>query len=280
MNRITTNAGVTMPQLIYGTAWKEDKTAELVKLALQCGFRGFDTACQPKHYQESGVGEAIQHASAQGIRRSELFIQTKFTPVAGQDPSTIPYDPQAPLRDQVHQSFQASLANLQTEYVDSLILHSPISPWDSLLEVWEAMEELVDSGEVRQLGISNCENLELLRLLYITAKRKPAVLQNRLYARTGYDNSLRQFCRKKGMFYQSFWTLSANPHVLSHSALERIAERYNKSVEQIFFCYLTQLGIVPLTGTTSEQHMREALEIFNITLTEADSLSIQKIGPF
>ena len=96
--------GVKVPALIYGTAWKEDRTANLVKKALEKGFKGIDTACQPKHYQEHLVGDGLERAFASGIVREDIFLQTKFTPLPGQDPNRIPYDPQAPIQEQMSQS--------------------------------------------------------------------------------------------------------------------------------------------------------------------------------
>ena len=120
--------GVNMPGLIYGTAWKKERTADLVVKAIQAGFRGIDTACQPKHYDEPLVGEALHKLEEHGIERETLFIQTKFTPLSGQDPRQVPYDKDATIESQVNQSFEASLRNLQTQYVDSLVLHSPVAP--------------------------------------------------------------------------------------------------------------------------------------------------------
>ena len=86
------------PYLLYGTAWKKDATAGLVHEAIRSGFRFIDTACQPKHYNEPGVGEGIVAAMKElGLSRSDLFIQTKFTSIDGQDPNNIPYDKHAPL---------------------------------------------------------------------------------------------------------------------------------------------------------------------------------------
>src|SRR5688572_18202335 len=126
------------PSLIYGTAWKQERTAALVEKAILCGFRGIDTACQPKHYNEAGVGEALQRLEREGIARESLFLQTKFTPLGGQDPHDIPYDPSAPLAKQVSQSFQASLKNLHVEYLDALLLHSPLPRHEQTMEVWYA----------------------------------------------------------------------------------------------------------------------------------------------
>ena len=132
--------GVAMPRLIYGTAWKKERTAALVELALRQGFRGVDTACQPKHYNEEGVGEGLAAAFGAGLARSETYVQTKFTPFAGQDPNDVPYDPKASLSRQVLQSFQASLRNLRTDYLDGLLLHSPYPDDKDTLEAWRAME--------------------------------------------------------------------------------------------------------------------------------------------
>ena len=122
---LTTVAGVKMPRFIYGTAWKKEHTADLVVKAIQSGFKGIDTACQPKHYDESLVGAALHRLKDHGIERETLFLQTKFTPLSGQDPNQVPYDKNSPIDSQVVQSFETSKKNLQTHYVDSLILHSP-----------------------------------------------------------------------------------------------------------------------------------------------------------
>lgn len=253
-----------MPGIIYGTAWKETRTAAWVEQAIALGFRGIDTACQPKHYHEAGVGAGLAAAS---LPRGELYLQTKFTPVNGHDPDRIPYDPKASLADQVAQSFAVSLRNLGTDYLDGLILHSPLADEADLLEVWRALEAIHDQGGARQLGISNCYNSAQFARLYEMARVKPAVIQNRFYADTGYDREIRAFCRRHGVFYQSFWTLTANPRLLEHATVRDLATRYGRTAAQILFRYLTQIGIVPLTGTTSAVHMREDLAIFDFELT-------------
>jgi len=256
--------------LIYGTAWKKERTAGLVELALSTGFRGIDTACQPKHYDEAGVGAGLARARARGVARGELFVQSKFTPLSGQDPARVPYDAQASLSEQVRQSCAASLSNLQTSYLDCLIVHSPLSPSARMLEVWRALEALVESGSVRELGISNCYDLRQLEALYAQARVKPLVVQNRFYAKTDYDRAIRAFCRARGLLYQSFWTLTGNPELLARPALRGLARRYGLSPAQLLFRALTQIGIVPLSGTSSEQHMRQDLAIFELELAAPD----------
>jgi diketogulonate reductase-like aldo/keto reductase len=267
---LTTSAGVKMPRIIYGTAWKKNRTADLVVKAIQAGFRGIDTACQPKHYNEPQVGEALQRLEDNGIERETLFLQTKFTPLSGQDLIQVPYDKNSPVELQVAQSFETSKKNLQTEYVDSLLLHSPISPHSLLMKVWNVMEKIQKTGGALQLGISNCYDVKVISSLYVDAEVKPAVIQNRFYQETGYDADLRHWCTAHGVIYQSFWTLTANPHILSSSTVRALTRKYKKTEAQIFFRYLIQSGIVPLTGTSSEQHMREDLSIFDFEISSED----------
>jgi len=272
--RIISTFGVAMPRLIYGTAWKKERTAALVELALRQGFRGVDTACQPKHYNEEGVGEGLAAAFGAGLARSETYVQTKFTPFAGQDPNDVPYDPKASLSRQVLQSFQASLRNLRTDYLDGLLLHSPYPDDKDTLEAWRAMESLYDEGGVRQLGVSNCYEPPRLESLCRNARIKPAAIQNRFYAKTRYDKDIRAFCRESGIIYQSFWTLTANPEVLAAPDLIELAAKYGRSPAQMFFRYLTQLDIACLTGTSSKDHMQQDLSIFEFRLSPAECESL------
>jgi diketogulonate reductase-like aldo/keto reductase len=261
---------VPIPQIIYGTAWKKADTERLVRTAIRQGFRGIDTACQPKHYDEAGVGAGVAACLSDKLTRADLYLQTKFTSLSGQDPMRIPYDPQAPLREQVAQSFAASLRNLQTNYLDCLVLHSPLATTTQTLDVWRAMEALAAGGGVRHLGISNCYDLDELSALYDSARIKPSVVQNRFYADTRYDREIRAFCRSRRITYQSFWTLTANPHLLAHATISDLASKYGRTPAQILFRHLTQIDVVPLTGTRSEQHMREDLAIFEFELTDLE----------
>lgn len=269
--------GIQMPRIIYGTAWKKERTADLVKQAIEHGFRGIDTACQPKHYNESGVGEGLSAILNSKVNRSTLYLQTKFTPLDGQDITHIPYDPAACLSIQVSQSFQKSLENLKTTYLDGLILHAPLKTPAELMEVWQTMESIFHDGGAKQLGISNCYDIHVLKYLYQSAEVKPAVIQNRFYEQTQYDRMIREFCREYQIIYQSFWTLTANPHVLAHSTVQHLVKKYRRSAAQVFFRYLTQIRIIPLTGTTSTNHMQADLEIFDFLLADDDCEAISKL---
>jgi diketogulonate reductase-like aldo/keto reductase len=276
-NFLTSAYDVRIPRIIYGTAWKKERTAALVEQAIGLGFRGIDTACQPKHYHEAGVGEGVAACLHRGMDRSELYLQSKFTSLSGQNPMQIPYDANASLSEQVAQSFQTSLKNLQTTYLDCLVLHSPMANPQHTLEVWQAMEQIFHRGEVKQLGISNCYDPQQLELLYRNATIKPAVIQNRFYAQTQYDRVIRAFCREHRIIYQSFWTLTANPDILAHPTLQTLAAKHRRSTAQIFFRYLSQIGIIPLTGTTSASHMREDLAIFDFELTADERDAVEML---
>jgi diketogulonate reductase-like aldo/keto reductase len=274
---IISSSKIRVPRIIYGTAWKKAATERLVGLAIQNGFRGIDTACQPKHYNEAGVGAGVAASLKQGLTRADLYLQTKFTSISGQDPTRIPYDPEASLADQIAQSVAASLKNLQTDYLDCVLLHSPMPTMTQTQSAWRTLETFVDTGQVCQLGISNCYNRPDLERLSATARIKPAVIQNRFYAETNYDRDIRAFCDQSQIIYQSFWTLSANPHVLAHKTMTALASIHQRTAAQILFRYLTQIGVVPLTGTQSETHMREDLAIFDFELTHEERAAIEAL---
>ena len=260
--------GVRVPHFLYGTAWKEDRTQALTELALREGFRGIDTANQRKHYDEAAVGLAVSTALKSGaLNRANLFLQTKFTFRDGQD-HRLPYDPGAPIRTQVEQSFASSLDHLGTETLDSYLLHGP-TQWAGLgqddWEAWQAMEAIHTSGRVRLIGVSNF-SLEQLQLLYAQARVPPRFVQNRCFAARGWDRDIRQFCTAHGLLYQGFSLLTANRQVLTHPEVIQIARRHRQTTSQVVFRFAHEVGMVLLTGTTDAGHMREDLGAFEFHL--------------
>jgi diketogulonate reductase-like aldo/keto reductase len=270
--------GVRVPSFMYGTAWKKEATANLVQLAVTCGFRAIDTANQLIHYQEALVGQALQTLENNGIKRETLFIQTKFTPAGGQGGQP-PYNPQADLTTQVNQSFDSSLAHLGTDYIDSYVLHAPYSrrglgaaDW----EVWAAMEKLYQLGTTKMIGVSNIAAGQLTELCE-QANITPMVVQNRCFAALGWDKEVRQICRTHGVIYQGFSLLTANREVLIYPEMMRIAKRLNAAPAQVIFRFAMQVGMLPLTGTTSRQHMQEDLEAEGLTLSAEEVRQIEDI---
>ena len=246
------------PYLLYGTAWKENETSRLVQEAIKAGFRFVDTACQPKHYNEPGVGEGIMKAMRElDLSRSDLFIQTKFTSLDGQDPNRLPYDKGAAVEDQVRQSLEASLKNLRTEYIDSFVLHSPMKNHQETMRVWKVLEEKVDDGLIRQLGVSNCYDLREFQMIYDDARVKPAVLQNRFYSDSGFDVDLREYCANHDIRYQSFWTLTSGTtrQNLRKPEIKEMANEKGLTPQTLMYAYMLELGHTPLSGTTNQEHM-------------------------
>ena len=171
--------------LIYGTAWKKGETARLVSEAVKTGFRFIDTACQPKHYDEASVGDGWSAAAQElGLTRGDIWLQTKFTPLSGQDPFNVPYNKELPIDQQAKESLEVSLKNLKVDYLDSWVLHSPPGSFEDLMTVWRVMEEAVDTDRVLHIGISNCYDIDTFRLLYQQARRKPSVSDQLFFVRS------------------------------------------------------------------------------------------------
>jgi len=254
---------MSAPHLVYGTAWKKEETAYYVSEAVKAGFRCIDTACQPRHYNEAGVGIGWTAAAEElGLKRSDIWLQTKYTPIGGQDPNNVPYDPKSPVAEQIRTSLGVSLKNLKTEYLDSWVMHSPLNSIEETVAAWRVMEEAVDEGRVHQLGISNCYSLDNFRYLYQNARIKPKVLQNRFYSDSNFDTELRKFCKENGVKYQSFWTLTANRHALATTEVKELAAQYDLTAQTYMFAFLMSLGyITPLSGTTSRMHMAQDVAI-------------------
>jgi diketogulonate reductase-like aldo/keto reductase len=276
---VTAYNNVPIPSFMYGTAWKKEATTQLVLQAVEAGFTAIDTANQIIHYDEARVGEALLTLAKQGIARDKLFLQTKFTPANGQDHRT-PYDPKADLTAQVNQSFASSLSHLRTEYLDSYVLHGPYQRYglgDADWEVWAAIEALYESGKTKMIGISNV-TAEQLRQLCARAKHKPMVVQNRCYAAFGWDREVREVCRAHGIIYQGFSLLTANRAVFMEPDIRAMATRYKAGSAQIVFRFAMQIGMLPLTGTTDPQHMKEDLAVRQFTLTPDEVQRIETIG--
>jgi diketogulonate reductase-like aldo/keto reductase len=269
-----------VPSFLYGTAWKEDRTPALVELALRAGFRGIDTANQRRHYFEQGVGDGLAAAYRAGVvTRADLFLQTKFTYQPGQD-HRLPYDPDADLATQVAQSMASSLEHLGTDHVDSYVLHGPASGYgwsDHDAEVWEAMVKERDAGRTRLLGVSNVSRRHLEQMAAGGAET-PAFVQNRCFASRGWDRDVRAYCAQRGIAYQGFSLLTANPEVLRHALVVRIAARGSVGVAQVVFRFAQAIGMVPLTGTSSAEHMRQDLDSHALALTGDEVRAIESLA--
>ncbi|ORY28133.1 NADP-dependent oxidoreductase domain-containing protein [Naematelia encephala] len=268
-----------MPNIMYGTAWKKERTTKLVAQAVESGFRGIDTACQPKHYREDLVGEAIANLISAGtVKRQDLFIQTKFTGIDGQDASQpLPYDPRQSITDQVTKSIEKSLQNLRVEYIDSVLLHSPLRTKHQTLEAYRTLEKFVDDGRVRALGVSNCYDPALLEWLINEARIKVGVVQNRWYEGNGWDWDIYDICQENGIRYQSFWTLSGSPTLLRHPVLQSLAKKSQMTPQQTVYKLCQLWNITPLCGSTTPAHVHEALSVERSHALKADDEEVRTL---
>jgi len=226
------------------------------------------------------VGEALAAAYRAGlVTRDDVFLQTKFTYQPGQD-HRLPYDPNAPLATQVAQSMASSLEHLGTDHVDSYVLHGPASgqEWSRHdVDVWGAMVKERDAGRTRALGVSNV-SLRHLQQLEASGAERPAFVQNRCFARFGWDYHVRGFCREHGIVYQGFSLLTANPEILQHPFVHGIARRERATLPQVVFRFALAVGMLPLTGTSDPEHMAQDLASPALTLSDDDVRTIEALA--
>ncbi len=272
--------GVTVPAILYGTAWKAERTAALTAQAIGCGFRGIDMANQRKHYNEAGAGEGITAAIAAGaVAREDLFLQTKFTPKSGQG-DELPYDADADVATQVRQSIDSSLTHIGVARLDSYVLHGPSSATgltDADWRTWRAMEEAAQAGRTGLIGVSNVSAGQLAMLLK-DARIAPAFVQNRCFALTRWDEAVRTVCAANDIVYQGFSLLTANREVQASSQVRAIAKRHGRTLAQVTFRFALELGMMPLTGTSDGQHMRQDLDIFGFALSDEEHIVMLEAG--
>jgi diketogulonate reductase-like aldo/keto reductase len=139
------------------------------------------------------------------------------------------------------------------------------------------MEELHGAGKTRFLGVSNV-GLDQLEALCSRAAVAPAFVQNRCFARNGWDSRVRALCRAQGLVYQGFSLLTANVHELRRPEFARLVTRTGRTPAQVVFRFALQAGMQPLTGTTDPQHMRQDLQVYDFELSAEDMDRIENIA--
>ncbi|MER6676726.1 aldo/keto reductase [Streptomyces sp. NPDC000983] len=247
---VTLNNGVEIPQLGFGVFQVPDaETATAVTTALDAGYRAIDTAAV--YGNEAGVGKAL---AASGIAREELFVTTKLWN-ADQG-----YD--ATLR-----AFDAGLDALGLTHVDLYLIHWPTPARDLYRESWKAIERLVADGRVRAAGVSNFQPAHLRRLLD-GASIVPAVNQIELHP--GLQQAeLRALHAELGIATEA-WSPLAQGAVLGDEAIVALAERHGRTPAQIVLRWHLQLGNVVIPKSVTPHRVRENLDVFDFTLSDAE----------
>ena len=254
MKNIILNNGVSMPPIGYGVFRMTDPSAceEAVVQAIQAGYRLIDTAAA--YGNEEAVGRAIRRA---GVPREELFITTKlWIP-------DISYEG-------AKRGFAASLERLGLEYLDLYVIHQP---YHDYFGAWRALEELYREGKVRAIGVDNFTQDRLADFLFWN-EVTPAV--NLLECNPFFQREEeRRYLAEKKITMQAWSPLSAGQNDLfHHETLCRIGAARGKSAAQVVLRWLTQRGIIPLVKSSHAERMRENLDIFDFTLTEAEMQEI------
>lgn len=205
-------------------------------------------------------------------RRIQIhYVDLTVKPMSPGQDHRLPYDPSAALGEQVAQSMASSLEHLGTDYVDSYVLHGPASArgWTEYdQEVWLAMVRERLAGRTLTLGVSNVSIRHLEQMPH--ADGQPLFVQNRCFARLGWDREIRTFCRERGILYQAFSLLTANPEAMRHPYLHELAHKYGAACPQIVFAFARGVGMLPMTGTSSAEHMRQDLDSLQLALTEEE----------
>jgi len=159
-------------------------------------------------------------------------------------------------------------------------LHGPSSSFDwtdADAEVWEAMRRERDAGRTRLLGVSNVSLRHLEQLARIH-NEAPAFVQNRCFARLGWDRDVRRFCRERKIIYQGFSLLTANVEVLHDPVITCIASQAAATPAQVVFAFARAIGILPMTGTSDAEHMRQDLASRDLSLSPDMVRTIERLG--
>eukprot|EP00029_Vermamoeba_vermiformis_P012278 TRINITY_DN7096_c0_g1_i1.p1 TRINITY_DN7096_c0_g1~~TRINITY_DN7096_c0_g1_i1.p1 ORF type:complete len:320 (-),score=51.71 TRINITY_DN7096_c0_g1_i1:57-1016(-) len=268
-NLVLTN-GVSIPRIGFGTAALGNQAGASIKAALDYGYRHIDTASDtgPWYKTERVIGKLL---SSGGYSRSNVFITTKIHP---QDHGT----------QHAEQSIDKSLHNLQTTYIDLMLLHYA-DCWGDLCtgeiankkgvwkESWRVLEDKYRSGVVKSIGVSNF-NIYQLKELWDFAEVKPHVVQNH-YDPFSQDREVLSFCRKHDIQFTAYSSLSKA--AMNHPVVQDLAQKYRRTPSQIILKWLMQQDIIVLPRSTNLNHIRDNINIFAFRLEEEDMKAIQKL---
>lgn len=251
--------GVKIPKLGAGVWMIDDETVEqVVKDALDVGYRHIDTA--QAYRNEEGVGRGIK---ASGVDRKDIFVTTKLS---------------GNIKDygEAVKSIDKSLARLDMDYIDLMIIHSP-QPWaefrdksnhyfEGNLEAWRALEEAYKAKKIRAIGVSNFEQIDLENLIE-NGEIKPMVNQILVHI-TNVPNDVMKYCQEQGIVVEAYSPI-AHGAILDHPKVKEMADKYAVSPAQLSIRYVLQLGTVALPKSTNKGHMKSNAEI-DFTISEED----------
>jgi 2,5-diketo-D-gluconate reductase A len=256
------NSGTAIPQLGLGT-WplNDDEVAKTIVTATGLGYRHIDTGV--KYGNEVGVGRGMRES---GIPRAELFVTTKLDgPYQGNDRAIAGLD--------------ASLARLELDYVDLVLIHWPLPARDEYVSTWRTFGKLLAEGKTHAIGVSNFTPAHLQRLIDETGVI-PAVNQIQLSPATPREE-YRAFDAEHGIITVSYSPLGPGVDLLSEPVLEEIGRAHGKSPAQVVLRWHVQAGLVAIPKSQSPERLAQNLDVFDFDLTESDLAAIAtlSLGP-
>ena len=262
------NNGVQIPKLGFGT-WQipEEQVAVPVLQAVKAGYRHIDTAAA--YGNEKGVGAAIRDC---GVAREKLFITTKI-------PAEVKSYAEA------KQVIADSLENLGVSYIDLMLIHAP-KPWSEMgdpdsyrytkenVEVYRALEEAYEAGQLRAIGVSNFNEADLDNIL-ANCRVKPAV--NQIQVNIAYTQyPLVRYCQEKGLLVMAY-SPNATGRMLQNAVALHMAEKYQVSVAQLCIRFDLQLGTAPIPKTTHEAYIIQNAQV-DFAISEEDMQILLAVG--
>ncbi|KOS63173.1 aldo/keto reductase [Lysinibacillus agricola] len=264
---ITLNNGLQMPGMGLGVFQIEnDTTAEIVKNAIEVGYRSIDTAAI--YGNEAGVGDGIRQALAStGLKREELFITSKVWNDSLSFEETIA-------------AYEESLEKLGLDYLDLYLIHWPGK--NKYEEAWKALEDLYEEGKIKAIGVCNF-HVEHLQNLLTFARITPVINQVEFHPRL-QQAELRSFCEEHNIQLEA-WAPLMQGGLLEDETISKIAKKYGKSNPQVILRWDIQNGIVTIPKSVRKERMIQNAEIFDFTLTDEEVAIInamnleQRVGP-
>ena len=255
MKTIQLNNGVHIPAIGYGTYKTSENDVSIILSAIECGYRLLDTASVYNTEQQTGA--AIRQS---GIPRDEITVTSKVWR------TDLGYQ-------KTKEAFAHSLKQTRLNYLDLYLIHWPANArnfnnWQKTnAETWRAMEELLEEGKIKSIGVSNFWP-EHLEALLDSAKIKPAV--NQIEFHPGYwQPETTQYCKEKGIVLQA-WSPLARGRIFENEILIEIANRHQKTVSQIALRWIVQQGVIPIPKAASKERMNENFDIFDFALSDEE----------
>ena len=256
MQYVTLNNGVKMPQLGYGVYQVSQEECERCVLdAIGAGYRSIDTA--QSYGNEAAVGSAVKRC---GVPREELFLTTKvWMSNAGYEKAKA--------------SIDKSLRNLQTDYIDLLLIHQPFGDYYG---TWRAMEEAYHAGKLRAIGVSNFYPDRLIDLCQFS-EIKPMVNQVETHA-LFQQAAAHEVMAKYGVVHESWGPFAeGRKDFFTNPTLQAIGAKYSKSVAQTALRFLIQSDVVVIPKSTHKERMVENLDVFDFQLSQEDMVAIRAL---